>query len=134
MSRKKSKSSLGTIISTVVVLAAIGACVWFVMTTRVFGTYKSEIGSQTLGGSTTYVFSGLNKVSITVEGSVLGFSRSGTQVGKYKIKDNQITFTFTEEKKTDDGKTEKVSSDYTYSFYRGKDTIKIDNTEYKKVK
>jgi hypothetical protein len=104
----------------------------------VFGSYKSEAAGKLFGqnfslGSVTYTFSGLNKVEIQTEVTILGSSTS-TQVGKYSIKDNEITFTFTEEKKNDEGKTEKVDKSYTYSFYKGKGTIKIDNTEYKKVK
>ena len=133
MARKK-KGGLTSLIGGVVLIALIVVCILYIANTRLFGTYKFEAGSNVLGGSTTYTFSGLNKVSITSSGSVLGFSSSGTEEATYKIKDNQITFTFTEEKKNDDGKTEKVSKDYTYSFYKGKDTIKIDNTEYKKVK
>ncbi len=133
MARKK-KSFLGSIIGCVVFIALIVVCTLYITSTRVFGSYKSEAGSSTLGGSTTYTFSGFNKVSITGEMSILGFSNSSTQEGKYSIKDNEITFTFTEEKKNDEGKTEKVDKSYTYSFYKGKGTIKIDNTEYKKVK
>ena len=121
-----------------IVIAAIICCVLFITSTRVFGSYKSEAAGSLFGmnyslGSVTYTFSGLNKVSVQTEVTILGSSTS-TQEGKYKIKDNQITFTFTEEKKKDDGSVEKVDKDYTYSFYKGKDTIKIDNTEYKKVK
>ncbi len=131
---KQKKSSLGSLIGGVVLIALIVVCILYISNTRVFGTYKSEAGGSTLGGSTTYTFSGLNKVSITGEMSILGFSSSSTQEGTYKIKDNEITFTFVEEKKTDNGKNEKVTKDYTYSFYKGKGTIKINNTEYKKSK
>lgn len=138
MAKSKKGSSLGAIVGTVIVIAAIICCVLFITSTRVFGSYKSEAAGSLFGmnyslGSVTYTFSGLNKVSVQTEVTILGSSTS-TQEGKYKIKDNQITFTFTEEKKKDDGSVEKVDKDYTYSFYKGKDTIKIDNTEYKKVK
>lgn len=138
MAKKKQKSSLGTIICTVFVLAVICAAFWYINSTRVFGSYKSEASGSIFGmdyslGSSTYTFSGLNKVTVETEVTLIG-SAKDTQVATYKIKDNQITFTFTEEKKGEDGKTEKVSKDYTYSFYKGKDSIKIDNTEYKKVK
>ncbi len=138
MAKSKKSSSLGAIVGTVIVIAAIICCVLFITSTRVFGSYKSEAAGSLFGmnyslGSVTYTFSGLNKVSVQTEVTILGSSTS-TQEGKYKIKDNQITFTFTEEKKKDDGSVEKVDKDYTYSFYKGKDTIKIDNTEYKKVK
>jgi hypothetical protein len=138
MAKSKKSSSLGAIVGTVIVIAAIICCVLFITSTRVFGSYKSEAAGSLFGmnyslGSVTYTFSGLNKVSVETEVTILGSSTS-TQEGKYKIKDNQITFTFTEEKKKDDGSVEKVDKDYTYSFYKGKDTIKIDNTEYKKVK
>jgi hypothetical protein len=138
MAKSKKSSSLGAIVGTVIVIAAIICCVLFITSTRVFGSYKSEAAGSLFGmnyslGSVTYTFSGLNKVSVETEVTILGSSTS-TQEGKYKIKDNRITFTFTEEKKKDDGSVEKVDKDYTYSFYKGKDTIKIDNTEYKKVK
>ena len=138
MAKSKKGSNLGAIVGTVIVIAAIICCVLFITSTRVFGSYKSEAAGSLFGmnyslGSVTYTFSGLNKVSVQTEVTILGSSTS-TQEGKYKIKDNQITFTFTEEKKKDDGSVEKVDKDYTYSFYKGKDTIKIDNTEYKKVK
>jgi hypothetical protein len=137
MARKK-KSFLGSLIGCVVFIALIVVCTLYITSTRVFGSYKSEAAGKLFGqnfslGSVTYTFSGLNKVEIQTEVTILGSSTS-TQVGKYSIKDNEITFTFTEEKKNDEGKTEKVDKSYTYSFYKGKGTIKIDNTEYKKVK
>lgn len=138
MSRKKKSSKLGTIIGTVVVIALICGCIWLITANRLFGSYKSEAAGSLFGmnyslGSVEYTFSGLNTVTIETEMTLFGTRRT-SEVAKYKIHDNEITFTFTEEKKTDDGKTEKVDKDYTYSFYRGKDSIKIDNTEYKKVK
>ncbi|MCR5585575.1 MAG: hypothetical protein K6F63_09105 [Lachnospiraceae bacterium] len=105
---------------------------------RSWGSYKSEAAGSLFGqnfslGSVTYTFSGLNKVEIESEVTIFGSSKS-TQVGKYKIKDNEITFTFKEEKKQDDGTTKEVDKDYTYKFSKGKDQIEINDTVYKKVK
>ncbi|MCR5584883.1 MAG: hypothetical protein K6F63_05535 [Lachnospiraceae bacterium] len=138
MAKKKKGSNLGTIIGTLVVVAIIIVCVWFITSTRLFGSYKSEAAGSMFGmnyslGSVTYTFSGLNKVEIESEVTIFGSSKS-TQVGTYKIKDNEIIFTFKEEEKQDDGSTKEVSKDYAYKFSKGKDLIEINDTEYKKVK
>ncbi len=138
MSKKKKGSNFGAIVGTLVVVAIILVCVIFITSTRLFGSYKSEAAGSLFGqnyslGSVTYTFSGLNNVSIETEVTIFGSSKSA-QEGKYKIKDNEIIFTFTEEEKQDDGSVKKVSKDYSYKFSKGKDLIEINDVEYKKVK
>ena len=134
MARKKKGSNLGTLIVAIVVVAALAFGCWKFMSVRVFGSYEISGGGSLLSGKQTYTFSGINKVSIDGEASILGFSNSTTQEGTYKISGNEITFTFKEKVTDKDGNTTENKTEKTYSFYRGKDTIKINDVEYKKVK
>ncbi len=138
MTKSKKSSSLGAMIGVVLTLAVIVCCTACSLPKRLSGSYKSEAAGSMFGmdyslGSVTYTFSGSNKVSMETEVTILGSSKT-TKEGTYEIEGNEITFTFPEEKKKDDGTTETVDKSYTYSFYKGEDTIKIDNTEYTKVK
>ena len=128
MARKK-KSSLGSLICGVVVIALIVVCVLYIANTRVFGSYKSEASVMGIGGSVTYTFSGINTVTEQTEVTIIGKSTT-SRTGSYSIKDNTITFKFKE--KNDNGET--TTKENTYEFYKGKDTLKIAGVEYKKVK
>ena len=134
MNKKRNHGRLLSVICAIIALSFVIGC----GTTRLSGSYKSEMAGTAFGidyslGSTTYTFSGLNKVSIQNELTLIG-SQKTTKEGTYKIADNKITFTFTEEVTNDDGTSETKEKTETHSFYKGEDTIKIDDIEFKKVK
>lgn len=93
------------------VLASCGA--------RLSGKYSLE----GFGTGVVYEFKG-SKVFITLK--VAGFSGEATE-GKYKIKDDKITFTF----ESDDDDVKKY--DGTFDFEKGDDYIKIAGVKYTKA-
>ncbi len=134
MDKKRKYGRLLSVICTVAVLAMVIGC----GTIRLSGSYKNEMAGNAFGidyslGSMTYTFSGLNKVKIENEVTLIG-SQKTSREGTYEIADNKITFTFTEEVTNDDGTVEKKEETETHSFYKGEDTIKIDDVEFTKVK
>ncbi|MCQ2771536.1 MAG: hypothetical protein MJ236_07065 [Clostridia bacterium] len=114
-------------LSLVVVMVAVLLCS---CATTLSGEYTAAAGSTTIaGGSVTYKFSG-SKVTMTTTAGALGFEKTTTVNGTYKIVDGergqQITFTM----KNDKG--EETSSTVSFSQDKDAKTITIAGVTYKK--
>ena len=120
-----------TLIRTLAALmVVISLCTLLASCGGISGTYVAQIGGDTIGSKTTFVFSG-KKVSLTQSVS-LGTQTSSTIEGTYELIDNpdgtqSITFTF-----PDDAEDAEDFSG-TLAFEKGENYIKIAGLEFKKV-
>ena len=92
-------------------------CVFASCGTKLSGTYSAEA----FGTGVSYEFKGSK---VTVSFKLLGQSESIE--GTYKIKDDEITFTFD----SDDKEAKEYSG--TFDFEKGDDYIKIEGVKYTK--
>lgn len=116
------------ITSLVVALALVLACVFSLSgcvlaagpITLISGTYEFEL----LGTTTTYEFSPLGKVTLTVDALIA----DETYEGSYKIDGDKITFTF------ENNDTLSGESDFSYGEKEGVSYVKIGLVTYNEVK
>lgn len=113
-------------LSLVVVMVAVLLCS---CATTLSGEYTAAADITFASGSVTYKFSG-SKVTMTTTAGALGFEKTTTVNGTYKIVDGergqQITFTM----KNDKG--EETSSTVSFSQDKDAKTITIAGVTYKK--
>lgn len=110
---KKTVRILALVMALATVLCVFAAC---------GKTLKGEYSAEIAGTGVTYTFEG-SKVTITT--SVLGVKAVEIE-GTYKIKDDEITFTF----ESDDKDAKEY--DGTFDFEEGDDYIKIGIAKYTK--
>ena len=115
-------------------LVAVTLCATLASCGKVSGAYKAELDIGLAKTSTTYEFGSFGKVTVTMEGEVLGQSKTRTYEGKYEIIENDddtmdIKFSFEDE--NDD--TKSVQGTYDFEIDKENDTIKIGLVTYKKV-
>ncbi len=115
-------------------LVVVTLCAVFASCGKVSGAYKAELDLGFGKTSTTYEFGMFGKVTVTMEGELLGQSKTRTYEGKYEIIENDddtmdIKFTFEDE--NDD--TKEVSGTYDFAIDKENNTVKIGIITYKAV-
>ena len=111
---KKTVRILALVMALATVLFVFAAC---------GKTLKGEYSAEIAGTGVTYEFEGKN---VTITTKVLGIKALELE-GTYKIKDDEITFTFESD--------EKDAKEYngTFDFEEGDDYIKIGVVKYEKA-
>ena len=115
---KKTARILSVVLLVVMLCTMLASC----------STFTGEYQASALGVTTTYKFGLFGSVTITTEASILGAVTKTEIEGKYKVEDDQITFTF-------DSEDEEEAKEYsgTFTFEKLEDGIKIGLITYQKV-